>query len=107
VGIIDISQSQTDALGWRGQKTPWAVRWRYQGRVLIRGQRIDEVGPVRFAVGYGQHLKELRWPAGRSVHPKGAYRFWAAGTLFRSPGCYAFQADGTSFSTVVVMHVTG
>jgi hypothetical protein len=26
-GVIDISQSQVDAQGWRGQKTPWAVRW--------------------------------------------------------------------------------
>lgn len=106
-GVIDISQSETDAQGWRGQKTPWAVRWRYQGPVLIRGGRIDQSGAVRFAKGYGQHLKELRWPAHRSVAPKGAYRVEASATLFRSPGCYAFQADGTSFSTVVVMQVTG
>jgi hypothetical protein len=106
LGEIDISLSPTDAQGWRGQKTPWAVLWRYQGPMLIRARRIDEPGSVRFAIGHGQHLRELRWPARRSVQPKAAYRFWASATLFRSPGCYAFQADGTSFSTVVVMRVT-
>jgi len=106
-GTIDISHSQTDSQGWRGQKTPWAVRWRYQGPVLIRARRIDQPSSVRFAVGYGQHLRELRWPPQRSVQPKGRYRFWASATLFRSPGCYAFQADATSFSNVVVMQVDG
>jgi hypothetical protein len=107
VGAIDVSQSQTDAQGWRGQKTPWAVRWRYQGPVLIRGGRIDKPGAVSFAFGYGQHLRELHWPAGASAQPPGAYRFLASATLFRSPGCYAFQADGNSFSIVIVMRVTG
>jgi hypothetical protein len=106
-GVIDISESQADAQGWRGQKTPWAVRRRYRGPVLIRGERIDEAGVVKFALGYGQHLSELRWPAGRSVISGGAYRWWASATLFRAPGCYAFQADGTSFSKVVVMRVSG
>jgi hypothetical protein len=107
-GTIDIARSKIDSQGWRGQKTPWAVRRSYNGPILIRGQRIDGDGQVKFAIGYGQHLAELRWPAGRSVLSKAyAYRFWASATLFRAPGCYAFQADGTSFSTVVVMRVTG
>jgi hypothetical protein len=107
VGVIDISQSATDSQGWLGQKTPWAVRSRYRGPVLIRGVRIDQPGDVRFAPGYGQHLLELRWPSGVDVGRGGAFRSLASSTLFRSPGCYAFQADGTSFSTVVVMRVNG
>jgi hypothetical protein len=107
LGVIDISQSTPRAGGWRGQKTPWAVRWRYQGPVLIRARRIDEAGSVRFAPGHGPDQSELRWPARRTVAPKGPYRWWASTTYFRAPGCYAFQADGTSFSTVVVMKVTG
>ncbi len=62
---------------------------------------------VRFALGYGQHLREMRWPRGVDVGEGGTLRSFASTTLFRSSGCYAFQADGTAFSTVVVMRVTG
>ncbi len=105
-GVIDISQSQPDARGWLGQKTPWAVRSSYRGPILIRGLRIDQAGDLRFAIGYGQHLLELHWPRGVDVGKGGAFRSFASSTLFRSSGCYAFQADGTSLSTVVVMRVT-
>jgi hypothetical protein len=88
-----------------GQKTPWAVTARYQGPVLVRGKRLDQAGVIGFALRVGQHLSELRWPAGVDVGNGGAFRAFAALALFRSPGCYAFQADGTSFSTVVVMRV--
>jgi hypothetical protein len=104
-GVIDISQLAPDSRGWLGQKTPWAVSSRYRGPVLIRGVRIDQPGDVRFATGYGQHLRELRWPSGVDVGRGGAFRSFASSTLFRSAGCYAFQADGASFSTVVVMRV--
>jgi hypothetical protein len=106
-GVIDISQSYVDAQGWRGQKTPWAVRWRYQGPILIRGQRTDATGTLRFALAEGQHLREIRWPPHRSVGLKGAYRFWASETMFQTPGCYGFQADGTSFDVVIIMRVSG
>jgi len=104
-GVIGISGSVADAKGWFGQKTPWAVRASYQGPVLIRGLRIDQPGDLRFAIGYGQHLRELHWPAGVDAGKGGAFRSTPASTLFRSSGCYAFQADGTSFSAVVVMRV--
>jgi hypothetical protein len=62
---------------------------------------------IRFALGEGQHLRELRWPPHRSAGPKGAYRFWPSETMFQMPGFYGFQADGTSFSTVMIMRVGG
>jgi hypothetical protein len=104
-GVIDISESVADAKGWLGQKTPWAARASYRGPVLIRGLRIDQPGDIRFAIGYGQHLRELHWPAGADAGNGGTFRSTPATTLFRSAGCYAFQADGASFSTVVVMRV--
>jgi hypothetical protein len=106
-GVIDITRSFPDSRGWMGQKTPWVVRSSYRGPVLIRGVRIDVPGELRFAIGYGQHLLELRWPRGVDVNQSrgGPYRGFAATTMFRSAGCYAFQADGTTFSKVVVMAV--
>ena len=113
-GTIDISLSQVDDKGWRGQKTPWIVPATYRGPVLIRGRRIDHPGEMRFAKGYGDHLDELRFRTGesngvrgRSQGLPGRYRLLASATLFRAPGCYAFQIDGASFSSVIVMRVRG
>jgi hypothetical protein len=113
-GTIDLSLSQVDDNGWRGQKTPWLLPSSYRGPVLIRGARIDRSGEMRFAKGYGDHLGELRFRTGESNGARGRvqglpgrYRFLASSTLFRAPGCYAFQIDGMSFSAVIVMRVTG
>jgi hypothetical protein len=108
-GTISIALSTPDTLGWQGQKTPWAVRRSYEGPILVRGARIGRRGQVRFAYGYGDHLRELRWDAGadQGLPPDPAYRFLASETLFRGPGCYAFQIDGTSFSKVIVVRVAG
>jgi hypothetical protein len=104
-GVVDISQSARDALGWRGQKTPWAIDRSYDGPLLVRGARIDGRGSLRFAYGYGEHRRELSWPSGadqgQPADPR--FRFLASLTLFRGAGCYAFQVDGTTFSEVVVV----
>jgi hypothetical protein len=106
---ISIALSAHDSLGWQGQKTPWAVRRSYSGPILVRGARIGRRGQVRFAYGYGDHLRELHWDVGadQGLPPDPGYRFLASETLFRAPGCYAFQIDGTSFSKVIVVRVTG
>jgi hypothetical protein len=107
-GTISIALSARDSLGWYGQKTPWAIRRSYDGPLLVRGARIGRRGQVRFAYGYGDHLRELHWDAGadQGLPPDPSFRFLASATLFRLPGCYAFQIDGTSFSKIVVARVT-
>ena len=60
---IQVDFSTSDRLGWSGEKTPWAVSRSYDGPFLVRGARIDRKGQMRFAYGYGDHLKELRWEA--------------------------------------------
>jgi hypothetical protein len=72
---------------------------------LIRGARIDHAGSIRFAKGYGQHLRELRFTAGENNGIQGKWRFLASTSLFRAKGCYAFQIDGTTFSRVITMRV--
>jgi hypothetical protein len=107
-GRISIALSARDSLGWYGQKTPWAIRRSYGGPILVRGARIDRRGQVRFAHGYGDHLRELQWDAGadQGLPADPSFRFLASGTLFRAAGCYAYQIDGTSFSKIVVVRVT-
>jgi hypothetical protein len=99
--------SGRDSLGWYGQKTPWAISRSYDGPILVRGARIGQRGEMRFAHGYGEHLRELYWESGvdQGSPPDPDFRFLASATLFRAPGCYAFQIDGSSFSRIVVVRV--
>jgi hypothetical protein len=98
-----------DERGWYAQKTPWVISREYEGALLVRAARIDRRGPVRFARGYGEHLRELYWEAGadQSLVPEPEYRFLASSTLVRARGCYAFQIDGSSFRRIVVVRVRG
>ncbi len=107
-GLIDIAQSGSDNLGWRGQKTPWAVERRYEGPLLVRAQRIDKKGSVRFARAYGERLKELFWPAGvdQGDPPDARFRLLSSESLFRAAGCYAYQVDGLTFSRIIVVRVS-
>jgi hypothetical protein len=107
-GRISIALSARDSLGWYGQKTPWAIRRSYAGPILVRGARIGRRGQVRFAYGYGDHLRELHWDAGadQGLPADPGFRFLASGTLFRGAGCYAYQIDGSSFSKIIVVRVT-
>ncbi len=104
-GVISIEHSAADALGWRGQKTPWFVSRAYTGPMLVRAAQIDGSTPVQFAKVYGQHLRELRFKAGEKNGVQGSWRFLASVTLFRETGCYSFQIDGTTFTRLVTMRV--
>ncbi len=106
---INMIFSFPDEQGWYAGKTPWWISREYEGALLVRGGRIDRRGGVRFARGYGEHLRELYWEAGadQSLVPEPEYRFLASSTLVRARGCYAFQIDGSSFSRIVVVRVRG
>lgn len=106
-GTIGIDMSVRDSLGWFGQKTPWAISRSYDGPLLVRAGRIGRRGEVRFAHGYGDHLRELYWQAGmdQGSPPDPDFRFLASATLFRAAGCYAFQVDGATFSKIIVVRV--
>ena len=102
---IDISKSQPDALGWRGQKTPWLVARSYDGPLLIRGRRLDGSTGVRFALGYGDHRLRLFWADVPRRNVVAGYLGIPSSVLVREPGCYGFQIDGTSFSERLVVRV--
>jgi hypothetical protein len=106
---INMNFSFPDEQGWYTGKTPWWVSREYEGALLVRGGRIDRRGSVRFAKGYGEHLRELYWEAGadQSLVPQPGHRFLASSTLVRARGCYAFQIDGSSFSRIIVVRVRG
>ncbi len=103
-GVLRVMGGYRDAQGWVGQKSPWLVAPSYRGPVLIRGARVDAAGEMRFALGFGQHLRSLRLAARAGVQPNG-WRAIPSVTLVRRPGCYAYQVDGTSFSQIIVIRV--
>jgi hypothetical protein len=89
--------------GWYWHKTLWAIDRRYRGPLLIRGQRIDRPGQLRFGIGdveVGDYhvLPELTVPAERRMR----WRYIVSSALVRGPGCYGLQVDGMSFSDVIV-----
>lgn len=102
---IDISKSQPDATGWRGQKTPWLVSRAYQGPLLIRGRRLDSSTGVRFALGYGDHRMRLFWSRVPRRNIVSGYLGIPSAVLVRRAGCYGFQIDGSSFSERLVVRV--
>jgi hypothetical protein len=102
---IDISQSQTDAAGWRGQKTPWLVSRSYRGPLLIRGRHLNGSAGVRFALGYGDHRVRLFWPRIPRKNVVAGYFGLPSSVLVRQPGCYGFQIDGSTFTEHIVVRV--
>jgi hypothetical protein len=84
---ISIARSVPDRQGWRGQKTPWYVPKIYHGSVTVTARRIDRPGQVRFAFGYGQHLRRLViGHSGLERNPVGRFYFGVpAASLFSRP----------------------
>jgi hypothetical protein len=103
---INVRESQRDALGYVGQKTPWLVPTTYHGTLLIRGRRLDRPSPVRFAIGYGDHFEQLVWSTTKQTKNR-SYGWFniPSATLVKSIGCYGFQIDGSSFSEHIIVRV--
>lgn len=102
---ISIAQSEPDRKGWRGQKTPWYVPKIYRGSVTVTARRIDRPGQVRFAFGYGQHLRKLAFTRDNVHPPVAGFYLLPSAALFRSTGCYAFNVSGRRFSERLVVRV--
>ncbi len=90
---------------WGGTKTLWVARPGYDGRILIRGRRLDRPGEARFSLGNTRVLPELAFAAGQTnASSPGAsdWRQFPSATRLREGGCYGFQIDGEDFTRVVV-----
>ncbi|HEY2777431.1 MAG TPA: hypothetical protein VGI77_05970 [Gaiellaceae bacterium] len=105
--VISVRESERDALGYVGEKTPWLVPTTYRGSLLIRGRRIDGSSPVRFAFGSGNHLTQLSVPSSKLARNRAHGWFSVpSSTLVKQAGCYGFQIDGATFSEHVIVRVT-
>jgi hypothetical protein len=91
---INMNFSFPDSQGWYAQKTPLWVSRDYGGALLVRAARIDRRGPVRFAKGYGEHLRGAVLGGGCGSEPSAESRVpvpcvlhaRASARLLRLPG---------------------
>jgi hypothetical protein len=82
-------------------KALWITSPRYRGPVLVRGDRIDAPGDMRFRFNHSTATPEMRIPSAARNYPR--WRGAASITVVSGQGCFAYQIDGTNFSTVVVV----
>lgn len=112
------SQTEDGSISLRGNKvdersyrisTLWTNGDGYMGPALVRGDRIDGPGSIRFEQDidiepFGPSLvgepTEMHFARGG---PPGGFSWGAAVTLTGGPGCYAFQIDGDGFTEHIVV----
>jgi len=89
-----------------GIKEVWVVDGSYQGPVLIRGQRIDSTGDVRFRsnpeTGIDDSLVLDDASPSLQRDPSTGWRSVPSEVIVPSAGCYAFQIDGIGFTEQLV-----
>jgi hypothetical protein len=93
----------SSAPGWGALKTVWLSLPAYKGPYLVRGERLDGTGPVRF--GDSPRQGSFVVPTGVSVNGGDGYRPGIGYVWLRQAGCYGFQIDGTTFTRTVVLYV--
>jgi hypothetical protein len=113
---VDAQSFEGGTSGWGGQKVLWFIDPAYKGPALIRGERLDGSGQVRFDSELDEPdlptahtlLTALRIFGGGGSSP---WPNWASNTRLQMPGCYAYQVDGLGFSYLIIfkavaVHIT-
>jgi hypothetical protein len=103
--LLGLTGGRTDD-GWFREKLFWYVKPSYPGRALLRGDRLDGPGQLRFVgTGVQGRSREMRLKpnggASWNGKPPGS-RGFPGGVAVRGLGCYGVQFDGTRFSLTVV-----
>lgn len=84
---------------WWSIKTAWFARPRYGDPFLIRGDRLDGPGVVRFGVGPSAPMIAVR---GGTLNGNNGFRSVPGATYVKRGGCYSWQVDGRGFSYRIV-----
>ena len=83
----------------------WLAMPDFSGKVLVRGERIDQSGAIAFhypaGISEGPGTSSLKLNT-MDVATAGYWSSWYADVLVTSPGCYAFQVDTQDLSDVIV-----
>jgi hypothetical protein len=86
--------------GWEGSKVLWMVKPNVNGKVLVRGRRID--GPEVIGFGLNDNPDfQLVWDTG----PHTEWTGHPSEIRIQAAGCYAFQVDWSKGTEVIVFKV--
>jgi len=108
-----------DSRGRLNAKVIWVFGKGYGGPLLLRGDRVDGPGRLRFdhylgaaaypgsGSGTGPHRQLLYVRGGLHAPETNALESEPDVLYVDGPGCYAVQADGVGFSQVLVFRVPG
>ncbi len=89
--------------GWLALKTHIIETPAYDGPFLVRAQRLDRSGTIRFGPTPAEAAPLLVL---RAMHPgRGSWQDIPNFTFVRTPGCYGWQIDGLTFSITVVARI--
>ncbi len=106
-GMLQSAGGLPDPDSWYYYKMLWVVVPSYEGPVLIRGTRLDDVGELRFSLETGDFHPDselqLGGHGGRSSTP--GWRHWGTYIRFLDAGCYAVQVDGLDFSYPITFRI--
>jgi len=88
------ASSWGDHIGWGGMfKTLWVFPSTFSGPVLVRGQRLDRAGMIRFNDVTGPLLTRLQILVPKEPSPPQFQVDGAWYIRFNAPGCYGLQID--------------
>lgn len=93
----------SSAPGWGALKTVWLASPTYSAPFLVRGKRLDGIGPI--AIGGDPEQSYFVMPAGAAINGGDGYRPGTAYVWVRQPGCYGFQIDGPGYTATIIIAV--
>ena len=109
--VVDVVEGRvrerpTGVTGTRGFvfKALWIISPNYRGPVLVRGDRVDAPGEMKFRFNHPTATAEMRIPAAPRNYA--SWRSAPSNTVVSGHGCFAYQIDGTSFSAVVTVRTS-
>jgi hypothetical protein len=106
-GIADYAPASEwgDQLGWGGiPKTLWVFPATFSGPILVRGQRLDQPGPVRFNEYLGPLLSAVQLVVQANAS-SGPYQVALINYIrFNAPGCYGLQVDWLQGAEIIVVN---
>jgi hypothetical protein len=95
--VLRISEVGQGGSGWDGAPVPWLAEPEFAGKILIRGGRIDEQGPLGFdyspVVPVEPTSDKLQFDTEDTSPDPNGYWQWHTYLRMQEPGCYALQLD--------------
>jgi hypothetical protein len=96
-----------DTLGWGGiPKVLWIFPSTFAGPVLVRGQRLDQPGELRFISLGGPLLSELPISVATGSASSAYQEAGSWYIRFNAPGCYGLQVDWLNGTEWIIFRAT-